>query len=132
MLAGGGGGTHDGVTHACHDRFHVGEVAVDDAGNGDDVGDALHALTQNVVGDAEGLEEAGVFGDGEQLLVRDHDGGIDGLHQLGDAALGLLHAAFAFEGERLGDDGNRERAHFAGERGDDGSAAGAGASAADR
>ena len=45
----------------CHDGLHVGEVAVDDAGNGDDVADALHGLAQDVVGDAEGFEEAGVL-----------------------------------------------------------------------
>src|SRR5713101_2515831 len=31
----GGGRAHDGKAHACHDGLHVGEVAVDDAGNGD-------------------------------------------------------------------------------------------------
>ena len=67
--------------------------------------------------------------DGQQLFVGDDDGCVDRLHQLRDAALGLLHAALAFEGEGLGHDGDRERAHLAGERGDDGSRAGAGASA---
>src|ERR1019366_2027063 len=127
--AAGGGRTHDGVSHASHDGLHVGEVAVDDAGDGDDVGDPLHALAENVVGNAEGFEEAGVFGNGEQLFVGDDDGGVDRLHQFGDAALGLLHAAFAFERERLGDDGNGERAHFAGQGRDDGSGSGAGAAA---
>ena len=41
--------------------------------------------------------------------------------------LGLLHAALAFEGERLGGDGDGERAEFAGEIGDDGSGSAAGA-----
>ena len=127
--AAGRGRAHHGISHAGHDGFHVGEVAVDDAGNGDDVGDALHALAEDVVGDAERLEEAGVLGDREQLFVGDDDGGVDRIHQFGDAALGLLHAAFAFEGEWLGHHRNRERAHFAGERGDDGSGTGAGAAA---
>jgi hypothetical protein len=52
-------------------------------------------------------------------------GGVDRLHQLGNSALGLLHAAFAFEGERLGDDCDGERSHFAGERGNDRSGTGA-------
>ena len=46
-----------------------------------------------------------------------------------DAALRLLHAALAFEGERLGDDGDGQRAHFARQRGDDGRRARAGAAA---
>ena len=123
------GGAHDGVAHAGHGGLHVGEVAVDDAGDGDDVGDALHALAEHVVGDAEGLEEAGVLGDGEQLLVGDDDHGVDAVEQLLHAALGLRHAALAFEGEGPGDDGDGERAHLAGERRDDGRGAGAGAAA---
>ena len=39
------------------------------------------------------------------------------------------HAALAFEGEGPGDDGDGERAHFAGERSDDRRGAGAGAAA---
>ena len=128
-FAASGGGAHDRVSHAGHDGLHVGEVAVDDAGDGDDVGDALHRLAQNVVGDAERFEEAGVFGDREQLLVGDDDDGVDRVDQLLQAALGLGLAALAFEGEGLGDDGDGERAHFAGERGDDRRGAGAGAAA---
>ena len=102
-----------------HDGLHVGEVAVDDAGNRDDVRNPLHALTQNVVGDTEGFEEAGSSRDGEQPLVGNHDGGVDRFHQFRDAALGLLHAAFAFERERLGHDRDGQRAHFAGQRRND-------------
>ncbi len=77
-------------------------------------GDPLHALPQNVIGDAERFEEARVFGYCEQLFVGDDDGGVDRLHQFGDAALGLLHAAFAFKGKGLGDVySHGERAHFA-------------------
>ncbi len=127
--AGADGGSHDGVAHAGHGGLYVGEVAVDDAGDGDDVGDALNALAEDVVGDAEALEEAGVLGDGEELFVGDDDEGVDGLEQLLHAAFGLHHAALAFEGEGAGDDRDGERAHLAGERGDDRGGAGAGASA---
>ena len=58
-----------------------------------------------------------------------HDHGVDRIEQLLHAALGLLHAALAFKHERAGHDGNRQRAHFAGERGDDGRGAGAGTAA---
>ena len=53
--------THDGVAHACHNRLHVGKVAIDDSGNGDDVGNTLHALTQDVISHPERLEEACVL-----------------------------------------------------------------------
>ena len=122
-------GAHHGVTHAGHGGLHVGEVAVDDAGNGDDVRDALHTLAQHVVGDAEALEEARVLGDREQLLVRDDDQRVDGLEQLLHAALGLHHAALALERERPRHDGDRQRAHLAGERCDDRRRAGAGPAA---
>jgi len=47
-------GTHHGVALAMHDGFsRRPKVTVDDTGNGDDVRDALHRLTKDVVGDAE-------------------------------------------------------------------------------
>ena len=127
--AAGRGRAHHRIAHASHDRLYVREVTIDDAGNGDDVGDSLHALAQDVIGDAERFEEAGILRHGQQLLVRDYDGRVHRLHQLGDTALGLLHAALALEGKRLGDHGDGKRAHFAGQRCDDGSCAGASAAA---
>ena len=97
VLAGADRRAHHRVAHARHGGLHVGKVAVDDAGNGDDVGDALHALPQHVVGDAEALEEAGVLGHRQQLLVGDHDHRVDAVDQLLQAALGLLQAALAFK-----------------------------------
>src|SRR5437588_7472 len=41
-----------GVTH---DRLDVGEVQVDETWHGDQVADALHALAQHVIHDAEGI-----------------------------------------------------------------------------
>ena len=55
VRAGGYRGAHDSVALAAHDGFHVGKVAVDNAGHGDDVRDALYGLAKNVVGDAEGV-----------------------------------------------------------------------------
>ncbi len=49
--------------------------------------------------------------------------------QLGDAVLGDAHAPHAFEVEGLGDDADGEDAHVAGDAGDRGSSAGAGAAA---
>ena len=77
MLTFAGRGAHDGVTHALHNGFHVGEIAVDDAGNGDDVRYALHGLAQYVVSDAEGLEESCILRDGQELLVGDDNCRVD-------------------------------------------------------
>ena len=129
MIAAGRGRAHHGVAHCCHDGFHVGEVAVDDARDRDDVGDTLHALAKDVVGHAERFEEARVLGDSQKLFIRNHDGGVDRFHQFVDAALGLHHAPLPFKREWLGDHGDGERAHFAGERSDDRRCAGSGSAA---
>ncbi len=65
----------------------------------------------------------------EEFFVGDDDDGVDGVEQLLQAALGLHAAALALKAEGAGDDGDGERAHFAGERGDDRRGAGAGAAA---
>ena len=130
IRAGSDGGAHHGVALAGHDGFHVGKVAIDDSGNGDDVGNALNGLAQNIVRDAERFEKAGAVLDAfHQALVGNHDDGVDAADQFGERLLGLLHAALAFEGEGLGDDRNGERAEFAGEIRDHGSRAASGASA---
>ncbi len=40
-----------------HDRLDVGEVEVDQTRDGDQIGDALHALAQHFVGEAEGFHQ---------------------------------------------------------------------------
>ena len=91
---------------------------------------ALHGLAQDVVGDAERLEEARALLDAfHQALVGDHDDGVDAADQFGQRLLGLLHAALAFEREGLGDDRDSERAELAREIRDHGRSAAAGAAA---
>ncbi len=118
VFASGSCRPHHRVPHTRHDGLHIGEVAVDDAGNGDDVRDALDRLAQNVVGDAERFEEAGVLGYGEQLFVGDHDGRVHRADQLLQPAVGLALAALAFKVKRFRNYRNRERTHLAGERRD--------------
>ena len=61
-----------------HDRPHVGEVEVDHGGQGDQVGDPLHALAEDVVGDLEGLDHRGLLVEHvEQAVVGDDDQGVD-------------------------------------------------------
>ena len=63
-----------------HDGAHVGEVEVDQARHGDEVGDALHALAQDVVGVLERLDHAGAaLHDLEQPVVGDDDDGVGDL-----------------------------------------------------
>src|SRR4029077_13582241 len=103
------GGAHDRVTLSVHDGFHVGEVAVDDAGHGDDVRNALHGLAKDVVGDPEGVEETCAALDGfHQALVRNDDNRVHGADEFLKRLFGLHHAALAFECERFCDHGNAE------------------------
>ena len=68
---------HERGAGVVHDGAHVGEVQVDEPGHGDEVGDALHALAQDVVGVLERLDDAGVaLDDLEQPVVGDHDDGV--------------------------------------------------------
>src|SRR5882724_9772226 len=129
----GDGGAHNGVALAAHDGFHVREGAIDDAGNGYYIRDALYGLAENIVGDAERVEEARAALDGfHEALVGDDDDGVHSTNEILQRLFGLHHAALAFEGERLGDDGDGERAEFARERSHHGRCTGPGASAETR
>ena len=90
VVAAGGADAHEGRAGAAHDRLHVGEVQVDQARGRDQVGDALDAGEQDLVGRAERVERAHVaVADREQPVVRDDDEGVDLGAQLVDAGLGL-------------------------------------------
>ena len=89
-------------------------------GDGDQVGDALHALAEDVVGHLERVRERRALLDHlEQAVVLDHDQRVDLLGELGDPLLGLLRAAAALELERPRDDADRERLELARDLGDD-------------
>src|SRR5262245_28216242 len=121
-------GTHQRKTHALHDRADVGEIDVDKAGDGDQVGDALNRLAQDVVGHFERVRNRHVaVGRMQQPFVRDCDQSVDYRAELFQTRLGLAHAVAALEGIRFRDDGDRQRVEFGRERGDDRRGAGAGA-----
>ena len=117
---------HQRRTGVAHDRPHVGEVEVDEAGHGDQVGDALDALAEDVVGHAEGVDDRGLALDHlKQPVVLDHDQRVDLIAQGVDAALGLLAPPAALERERPRDDADGERVQAPRQLGDDGCRAGA-------
>src|SRR5215211_3776844 len=131
VLARGRADAHQRRPGVVHDRAHVGEVEIDQARDRDQVGDALDALAQNVVGQAEGVEDArAALDDREQFLVGDDDQRVDLFAQAVDALGGLAAALSALERERAGDDADGERADLVlGDLGDYGRGAGAGAAA---
>ena len=111
--------------------INIGEVQVDDTGDGDEVGDALGALGKDAIGNREGLEHGGLLlGDVEQLIVRNDDHGVDAIGEGLDALLGALLTLAALEGEGLGHDGDGQCADLVHrDIGNDGSSAGTGAAA---
>src|SRR3954468_23953436 len=131
VLPRGRADAHQRAAGVVHDRADVGEVEVDQAGDRDQVRDALDALAQDVVGHAEGVEDRRApLDDGEQAVVRDDDQRVDDLAQALDALLGLARAVGALELEGPRDDADGERADLVlGDVGDDRRRAGARAAA---
>ncbi len=120
--------SHHRLAHLVHHGTDIGEVEVDDSGPDHEVGHALDALVEDVVGKGKGFGEGRLLvGETEQVLVRDDDQCIDMLLQGIDTGFSLPHAAGALELERLGDDADRQHPHFARCPRDDRRRAGAGA-----
>ncbi len=83
VLAAGDADAHERRARLAHDRAHVGEVEVDQPGHRDQVGDALDALAQHVVGDAERIDDRRPLLDHlQQPVVGDDDERVDLLAQL--------------------------------------------------
>ena len=99
-------------------------------GHRDQVGDALDALPEDVVGDAERLGHRRLLVDDlEEPVVLDHDQRVDAVAEVLDSDLGLLRAPPALEAERPRDDADGQRLELAAELGHDGRRAGARAAA---
>ena len=61
-----------------HDRTHVRKVQIDQAGNDDQIGNALDALIQNVVRHLERFDHRRALADDlKQFVVRDHNKSVD-------------------------------------------------------
>ena len=113
-----------------HDHLHVGEVGVDETRRRDEVGDALHALEQDLVRHLERVEHRGLLvGDLEQPVVGDDDQRVDLLLEVLDPLLGLDRAAPALERERSRHDTDGQRAGRLRHLRDDRRATGSGAAA---
>src|SRR5450759_978359 len=103
-----------GMAGVLHDGAHVGEVEVDQTGDRDEVGDALHAVAEAVVGVLERLDDTGVaFHHLQEAVVGDADNRVGDVPEDVDALQGLAQAAIALEAERLGDDGDGHAAELA-------------------
>ena len=121
---------HQRGARAGHDALDVGEVDVDQAGRGDQVGDALHAVEQYLVGAAERVHQRhGGVAHLQQPIVGDDDQRVAALPQRAMPVSGLVAPALALERERPRHHADRQGAELARDGGDDGRAACAGATA---
>src|ERR1700737_2996679 len=110
------------LTGVLHDRLDVGEVEVDDARLGDQVGDALDALAEDVVRHAECLFEGRLGArDLGEPVVGDDDESVDLAAQGLDALLGGVVADAALECERPRYDADGQCAGLFRQLGHDGS-----------
>ncbi len=125
-VAGAVADAHERRAGVLHDRFHVGEVDVDETVLGDEARDALDGVLEHFVDDLERFRERrGLIDEREDLVVRDRDEGVDLAAELLERLFGVLAALEAFEAERLRDDRDREDAKRAGDVGDGRDRAGA-------
>ena len=100
FLPAGAAHAHVGPAGVLHDSGHVSKVQVDESGILDQVRDGLDGLLKHVVSDLESVDHGDLLIGGVlQPLVGDDDQGVHLVAQLGDPALGLLHAAAALKPE---------------------------------
>ena len=77
-LAGGRADAHERASRILHDRLDVVEVDVDQARGGDELGDALDTLEENLVRLLESVNDADIpVGDLEEAVIGDDDKGVD-------------------------------------------------------
>ena len=102
-----------------HHGAHVFKVDVHMAVFVDDFGNAADGVLQHVVGVGKGFVLGDVIAQHfQQLFVQHDDQRINVGFQLGQAVVGVLHAAATFPVERLGHHAHREDAHLLGHASD--------------
>ena len=130
VLPGADAAAEKRVAPVVHDRLHVGEVEVDEAVPGDEVGDAARGLEEHLVGHQHGgVKRRARLDDVQELLVGDGDQRVDVLGELFQPGRRARHLLLPLEEERLGHDGHGEDAQLARHLGHHRRAAGAGAAA---
>ena len=120
--------THHGFSGFAHHGAHVFKVNVQQAWHIDDFGDTADGVLQHVIGMGEGFVLPDVIAQNfEQFLVQNDDQGVNVGFEFGQTGICIVHAASAFEVERLGHHTHSEDAHFFGDTCDHGGSARSGA-----
>ena len=99
----------------CHDGSDIGKVQIDNAGLGNQIGNALYPLQQNFIRLAEGLcQGCFLINNGKQSLVGDDNQRIYVLFQLCNALFRIAHSFLAFKIEGLCHNADRQDAQLLG------------------
>ena len=111
---------HEGRASVVHDAPDVCEIDVDESRPDDDFGYADDAISEDIVGDAEGRLDWRVFGgDVKEFVVGYDNDCVDVLPQAVNGVDSLSHPPLPLEGEGFCDNGDGERAALLGDQGDD-------------
>src|SRR5690625_247928 len=120
--------THQRTPGALHHRLDIGEVQVDQARSGDQIGNALNTGEQDLVGTLERIQyRDALVRDGQQPVVGDDDESVHLFAQGVDPGVRLHTATPALEGKRSGHHTDGQRTQGAGDPGDYRRPTGAGA-----
>ena len=118
------------IAGVLHDGGHIGKVQIDDAGNVDQIGDALHCLQQHLICLGKGIGKGDLFlRNAAQPFIGNDQQSVYMLLQPLDAGSCLLHTPLTLKGEGLGDNADGQNTHIVGNTGNHGSRTGAGAAA---
>ena len=113
---------HVSIACIAHNGRNIRKVKVYKTGDIDKVGNALHAVTENIVRILECIYESNsVFGNLLESLIRDYNERVYIIAELNDTRFSLYHALSAFKCERLRNDTDSEDAHFLCHLGNNGS-----------
>ena len=129
-------GAHEGGARVFHDGIDILEVDIDAAATGDDFGNTLGSGEKDIVGEAKSFGDIEVA-EGTKFIVVDNDNRVDMLAEFLDAGFGLVATLLTLKREGTGNDGHNEdflvlvvvEVDTLSDFGDDGSSAGAGATA---
>ena len=111
--------THQGDTAIFHGRIDIGEIQVDDTGQGDDLGDALRGYGQRIIRLAERVHDGQVRINLTQPLIVDHQKSVNILGDLLNAIQGLYDLPLALEQEWDRHDSHGQDAHIFRDTSDD-------------
>mmetsp|Transcript_1984 Transcript_1984/g.4083 ORF Transcript_1984/g.4083 Transcript_1984/m.4083 type:complete len:260 (+) Transcript_1984:1123-1902(+) len=100
ILSAGDSDTQHGCTRVAHDGLHICEINVDQSRNGNDVRNTLHSLSQDIIGEQEGiLERRRLSNNIQQAVIWNHNQCVHILPQRFNSICCLVSSASTFKCE---------------------------------